>query len=32
MIKTFKAGDLKEVMSLWLTGNIKAHRFIPAQR
>lgn len=32
MIEIFKAGDLKEVMSLWLTGNIKAHRFIPAQR
>ena len=30
MIRTFRSADLTEIMHIWLSANLKAHDFIPA--
>ena len=31
MIKSYQAGDLRTVMDIWLTANLRSHNFIPAE-
>lgn len=31
MIREIKLSDIKQIMQIWLDGNIETHRFIPAE-
>ena len=31
MIRRYQAGDLRAVMDIWLTANLRSHNFIPAE-